>query len=224
MKHKNCIKCGIVFFKKVNCSQKNWDNRSVFCSRLCAGNFKKGKPLLWLREFQFKKGVQNNPNGGFEKEHTPWNKGNGEYAKKLGFGKWMLGKKHTLETIKKQSEIVKKRIQDGKHNFYIDGRTPLNQQIRRSYKYRIWREAVFERDNYTCQECGAKCGNGKRVILNADHIKPFAYFPKLRFDINNGRTLCIECHKKTDTYMGRSHKYNSNFIRYRGICPNTIKN
>ena len=56
----------------------------------------------------------------------------------------------------------------------------------------IWRKAVFERDNYTCQICRVR---GK--YLEADHIKPFAYFPELRFELTNGRTLCRKCHDKT---------------------------
>lgn len=76
----------------------------------------------------------------------------------------------------------------------------LNRRIRYSKKMDDWRRAVFERDNYTCQECGARNGRGKAVILNADHIKPFAYYPELRFDLANGRTLCVECHRKTPTW------------------------
>ena len=43
-----------------------------------------------------------------------------------------------------------------------------------------------------------------KLAYNADHIKPFAYFPELRFDINNGRTFCVPCHRNTDTYGRRA--------------------
>ncbi len=95
---------------------------------------------------------------------------------------------------------------ESKHWNWKGGISKISQRIRVSAEYRLWRESVFKRDDYTCQICSARNGNGVRVILNADHIKPFAYFPELRFDINNGRTLCVPCHKKTDTYMGRALK------------------
>jgi len=62
-------------------------------------------------------------------------------------------------------------------------------------EYRFWREAVFKRDDWTCQICNRRGGK-----LQADHIKPYSLFPELRLDLSNGRTLCIECHKKTPTY------------------------
>ncbi len=80
------------------------------------------------------------------------------------------------------------------------GKTPLAHKIRMSKEYKDWRTSIFERDNYTCTICNLHSGCGKRVELNADHIKPFAYFPELRFDMSNGRTLCRECHRKTDTF------------------------
>lgn len=83
------------------------------------------------------------------------------------------------------------------------GRTAANILARTSTRYKEWRKAVFERDNYTCVWCGDNKGNN----LNADHIKPFAYYEELRYEINNGRTLCHDCHKKTDTYGRKVFKY-----------------
>lgn len=82
------------------------------------------------------------------------------------------------------------------HYCWKGGITPLNEKARKSPEYKKWRQAVFERDNYTCQECG-KRGSTE---LHADHIKPFAYFEELRFEVANGRTLCKSCHRKTETY------------------------
>ena len=59
--------------------------------------------------------------------------------------------------------------------------------------------SVFRRDNFTC----VLCNKSKSGQLEADHIKPWCDFPELRFDIDNGRTLCRDCHKTTDTYGGR---------------------
>lgn len=84
------------------------------------------------------------------------------------------------------------------------GISTTNEKIRRCAEYKVWRKAVFERDNYTCQECGDRSGNGHSVTLNADHIKPFAHFPDLRFDVSNGRTLCESCHRETPTYGPKS--------------------
>lgn len=79
------------------------------------------------------------------------------------------------------------------------------ERIKKSQKWKDTRKQVFERDNYTCQNCGIRGG-----ILHPDHIKPKARFPKLVFKLNNIRTLCPECHKKTDTYGYKSskNKYN----------------
>ena len=77
------------------------------------------------------------------------------------------------------------------------GVTPENLLIRGSLAYVVWRTAVFERDNYTCQECGAHSGNGHAVFLEAHHIHEFVNYPDERFVVDNGKTLCQKCHNKT---------------------------
>lgn len=103
----------------------------------------------------------------------------------------MSGRKLSVETRKKISLAMR----GSKTHLWKGGVWPKNKLIRKSLEYRLWRESVFERDGYTCIWCGHKGGN-----LNSDHIKPFAFFPELRFAIDNGRTLCVPCHRKTETY------------------------
>lgn len=117
----------------------------------------------------------------------------------MGWNKGLKGiYHHSLETKLKMSNSRK----GSKCHFWKGGVTPINQQIRTSKEYKDWRLKVFKRDNFTCQECGSR-----GVTLNADHIKPFAYFPELRLVIENGKTLCKDCHKKTDTYGSKAKKY-----------------
>jgi len=52
---------------------------------------------------------------------------------------------------------------------------------------RRWRKKVLERDNHTCVRCGKK---GKV----AHHKIPWVISPVHRIDIDNGITLCIDCH------------------------------
>lgn len=68
-------------------------------------------------------------------------------------------------------------------------------------EYLQWRKSIFERDSYTCQVC-RKVGG----YITSHHIKSFAHYPELRFDINNGITLCEVCHSLTDNYCGRAKK------------------
>lgn len=140
-----------------------------------------------------------------QKGRIPWNKNkkgiySEEYREKIrkGRAKQVI----TYESRKKLSETHKKRVKEGKCHLYKGGIYPENLKIRKSLEYKLWREAVFKRDNFTC----VWCNNNKSGNLEADHIKPFAYYPELRFAIDNGRTLCKDCHRKTDTYGFNRHK------------------
>lgn len=80
--------------------------------------------------------------------------------------------------------LMKPYVDRGLH--MLDG-----QNGRNSSEYAQWRKKVFERDGYTCQMCGVKGG-----VLNAHHIKKYSEFPNLRYDLDNGVTLCKGCHRK----------------------------
>ena len=75
------------------------------------------------------------------------------------------------------------------------GKTKETKRIRTSSQYKEWRLKVFARDNFKCQLCGNTGRN-----LEAHHIKEVCNNPNLIFDVDNGVTLCHECHKLTDNY------------------------
>lgn len=82
------------------------------------------------------------------------------------------------------------------------GITPINALIRTSTSMNNWRKEVFKRDDFTCQICGVR-----GVTIHADHIKEFSNYPELRFELSNGRTLCVPCHRNTPNYAGRARIY-----------------
>ena len=124
----------------------------------------------------------------FKAGESSWNTGTSNSG--------MNGKSHSRETKDKMRESQIGELSAS----WKGGLTEINYRIRRSQQYADWRKSVFEAGKYTCQHCGAKSVAGKRVRLEADHIKPFAAFPELRFEVSNGRTLCAPCHRKTDTW------------------------
>jgi hypothetical protein len=142
-----------------------------------------------------------------------------EGHKKIGVGKWMKGRKLPLNTRLKIKAATRK---GSECNFWKGGITPLRKAIRESFEGENWRIAVFQRDRYTCQDCGVNNGG----LLESHHKKPFAvifsdflqeynqFSPiedkdtlvriainyKSFWDINNGKTLCKECHKGVKKY------------------------
>lgn len=153
-----------------------------------------------------------------QKGATPWNKGKKlspqhiENLSKSHKGKktWNTGLKWdkmrgNTNGFKKGKAPWNKGLKGYKagesHYNWKGGITDANHKVRTSSEYTEWRKQVFARDNYLCVLGGKDHGNK----LEADHIKPFAEYPELRLDINNGRTLCKDCHKQTETY-GRRKK------------------
>ena len=126
----------------------------------------------------------------FYRSQSHIKKGDCKFCSRACYFVWQKGRKRS------QGFIDKCRVGQKKRN---EGRvliTPINTRIRNSEEYVQWRESIFSRDNWTCQECGARSKSGSIIEIHAHHIKPFATFPEVRFEIDNGITLCKKCHHK----------------------------
>jgi hypothetical protein len=147
-----------------------------FCCVKCKTEFNKGKPIEWFKGIKYKAN-----SGSFKKGFEPWNKNKKGYStSKKGKPQYHLrGEKNKL------------------WNGYSKERDSWHSRI----EYKLWRKSVFERDNYTCWICEKRGTN-----INAHHLKSWVKYPKLRFNINNGMTLCRWCHK-TYTNFNENHKY-----------------
>lgn len=161
------------------------------------GKHKKPRSLEHRKKIsEFNKGSRNGMFGKKNPYLTALNKS------RVGKLNNMFGKHLSEETKEKLRKIMKtkpgpwlgkKRINftGDKTPMWKGGITPENVKIRTSPQYNVWRRAVFARDGYTCQDCDFHGG-----YLHAHHVKSFAKFPELRFEVSNGVTLCVDCHKK----------------------------
>ena len=138
-----------------------------------------------------------------KKGFTPWNKGKNGLMPQA----WNKGKKLNKEERKKISESHKgipnkskgkKRPQCSKekHWNWIEDRTKVKQYWteRNNPEYKQWRKQVLERDNYQCVVCGEKYTKEHKLIVH--HILPWRNHIEIRYDINNGITLCQSCHPR----------------------------
>lgn len=79
-------------------------------------------------------------------------------------------------------------VRSGEKHFRWKGGTSTTEREKQQSKIAKWRKTVYRRDGYTCQHCGTN------ENLNAHHIREWADFPRLRFVVPNGLTLCETCH------------------------------
>ncbi len=172
------------------------------------GNSNRGKKKPF-RTDEHRKHLSESHKGKHHSPETEWKTGQHisiETEYKKGNVPFTKGKKRTCLEKKKISESRKKKCLGENHWNWKGGLTDLNTRIRHSDEYKEWRTQIFGRDNFTCQECGVR-GNW----LEAHHIKRFSKIiednnivtleqafncPEL-WDLNNGITLCDECHDKT---------------------------
>ena len=171
-----CLACGQVFRPRTR------DQRSCCfdCGRVVtgwanAGRFVKVKPTCFVCG-------------------KPTAKQSKRYCSSTCYRTTLVGRKHTDDAKERMSKI-QQAIWEPKRQ---PGKRAERKRIRMSREWAEWRTSVFKRDDYTCQWCGRRGGK-----LHPHHIQKFADYHELRFDVNNGMTLCIECHKTTENYGNR---------------------
>jgi len=186
---------------------------------------------IYIRTPEMQSGkFKHKPQQGFQK---------GNQLGKLTKGKPRLnqrGKKNTIEHNLKvsknhshywlgkkkppMSENTRRKIRDAnlgeRSHFYKGGITKENELVRKGIEFRLWREAVFARDNWACQKYGyrGEKGFGCRVVLHPHHIQNFAEFPELRFAIDNGITLSKQAHNEFHKKYGYKNNTKEQIIEF----------
>lgn len=74
----------------------------------------------------------------------------------------------------------------------------MNEDRKNDPRYKQWRKAVLKRDGHKCMMPGCK----NRYRLQVHHIQRWADAFHLRFETENGITLCASCH-----YMIRNKEH-----------------
>lgn len=146
--------------------------------------FKKGS-VPWNKGL---KGFKPSPETLFKKGHTSWNTGKAVYGKCLE-----CGSKTSIWTKREQPKRCRPcyyklayTVKEFHPRYKSDRSTLAKRQERNDSAYKEWRKSVRDRDGWLCKMANGDC-LGKVV---AHHILPWAKFPELRYELNNGITLC----------------------------------
>lgn len=104
------------------------------------------------------------------------------------------------------------RFKNGKdHPFWKNGITSLSNLIRHGLEYKNWRDKIYRKDSFTCQICNKYCEKGNII---AHPKKSFTDYPELRFDVDNGITLCRGCHLKIHRGEEKTNGYGAKIYAY----------
>jgi len=220
---KSCKECGEVFFKKPTHSMRAWNERTKYCSRTCSNKHTlldgSKQPSLESR----RRGEQNNK----------WKGG------KLSFDCKTCGVQFNVDRDRgdaktcsqdcnkeyRKSEEFRNNLSIVQRAKYPEGRTferSFTSLLRTCSRYAQWREKVLQRDDYTCKGCSKRGGK-----LHVDHIEAFVVILKRNnvqthedalwceelWNVDNGQTLCLPCHYKTDTFGSKALKKLSTFTK-----------
>ncbi len=206
MLSKKCVKCGKEFPKPYTRSKVEWE-KTKYCSQKCRRNDPKtcvicgtvfrprGKVRKLSAQYCSKK-CADIPKKGIIPANIEQARANSPIQKGNTLAKALRGKPRppfSEEWLKNMGQAFRKTtLNKGPNHWnWKGGITEENHKIRTSSEYMDWRMKVFQRDRFSCVECGY---HGQDIV--ADHIQPFSLYPDLRFEVENGRTLCIPCDRK----------------------------
>jgi 5-methylcytosine-specific restriction endonuclease McrA len=112
------------------------------------------------------------------------------------------GKKHSREAIEK----IRAGKLGEKNPQWRGGITDAITLMRNSKPFAEWRWMVYGRDGFGCLRCGDRRGSN----LNAHHIIRVSEDKDPALDVDNGITLCVDCHKFVHRFV-RNTESNMNF-------------
>lgn len=184
--HKKCEHCGE---NMITTHYKMSRGAGKYCSKTCFNSAKIGTPNLKKRKGE----TRNCLHCGKEFYATPSQikNENGKYCSRTCDSTRRMGNFQPWNKGKPWPDMA------GSNNPAWKGGTASEYElIKGGREYKLWRKAVYERDFYTCQACGAKPDRKAGIKIHAHHILSFAEFPHKRTDISNGITLCKSCHWK----------------------------
>lgn len=116
----------------------------------------------------------------------------GDFYSKVfsGTGNPFYGKSHSKDVLERASKRLKGTTGESAIRWVKDRSKLAKRQDRNDSAYKDWRRKVWERDRFMCkignQDC---CGK-----IQAHHILPWRNYPELRYEVNNGITLCKKHH------------------------------
>ena len=172
------------------------------------GEFEKGR-IPWNKG----RNMSDYPQMGFQKEHKDFT----SKEERIKTGKKMRGESHPFFGKKIYSWMgfqkghkgfvseegyrkVSEKMMGENNPRWKGGISSESDKARHNFEMGLWRRAVLERDNFTCQKYGTKGGK-----LNVHHINNFSEFIELRTSIENGITLSEKAHKEFHKIYGKQN-------------------